>query len=426
MPQDKRRGYDLILPPGGREDTADRIPLYVEEPIYEESDVGRTPEAQRTLGTMPPPPGDESMVERIPLPRGGEDDPTQFWIPTPSRPLGVRLGEAPPEPRADDVRDTLKPVPTEAQRLGPYEMLYELAVGGMATVYLARRDRRLYALKIIHPHLARDRGFVEMFLDEAKIASRIQHPNVCPVVDWGEDGQRRYIAMEYLFGEPLSRLMERARLRPELQDAPVLKTVAAAIVADVCDGLHAAHEMTAEDGRPLDIVHRDISPHNIFVTIDGRVSVVDFGVATARDRMHETKTGQVKGKWSYMAPEQLRLKGVDRRADVWSLGVVLWEVLAGRPLFKRRTVLETAQAMLSEVVPPPSQFLHQTKSALDAIVLRAVRRRREERYATAAMMAHALRDFLASQGPFGRDEIAAWLREVSPDVENRRFLLELA
>ena len=213
----------------------------------------------------------------------------------------------------------------EAKKLGRYELVWELGTGGMASVYLARVRgpagfNKWLAIKRIHPHLAKDPRFVEMFLDEARIAAAVHHPNVAHVFDLGDDAGERFLAMEYLHGEHLGTVAvravrERGRLEPEL---------AARIIASAADGLHHAHEARDAEGRHLGLVHRDVSPQNIFVTYDGSVKLTDFGIAKAAGRLTHTQTGGTKGKVSYMAPEQALGHAVDRRTDVWALGVVLW------------------------------------------------------------------------------------------------------
>jgi serine/threonine-protein kinase len=279
------------------------------------------------------------------------------------------------------------PIPTHDEKLGRYVLRFALATGGMATVYLAVARGasgfgRAVALKRIHPHLAAEREFVEMFLDEARIAARIRHPNVCTVEDFGEADGAHYMTMEYLAGESLSRVTRAL--------GPMPPAVAARIIADACEGLHAAHELEGADGEPLHVVHRDISPQNLFVGYDGIVKVVDFGIAKAEHRVHETQVGMVKGKFAYMAPEQLRGEAIDRRADVWSLGVVLWELVSGRKLFRRDNQNETILAVTACHVPRLSETRRDVPAAFDEIVARALSPHRVDRFPTARAMAREL------------------------------------
>ena len=326
-----------------------------------------------------------------------------------------------------------RPERTDPQRIGRYELCFELASGGMASVYLARIDgvsgfEKLVALKRIHRHLAKEKGYVNMFLDEARIASRITHPNVCSVFDFGESDGEHYIAMEYLVGEPLSRLMSRAARDQSHRRSPLLPLRMARIVADACEGLHAAHELKDANGDLLHVVHRDVSPRNLFVTYDGAVQVVDFGIASASQRLHHTSTGQVKGTFAYMAPEQLAARPIDRRVDIWALGVALWEMLAVKRLFKRDTTANTIHAVLYDEIRPPSDHRSQVPAELDRIVLKALQRDPKTRWRTAREMGQALRQFLGTQNEImGPAELSEWMAEVFPQGEARKSqLMEVA
>ncbi len=285
-------------------------------------------------------------------------------------------------------------------RLGRYRLHHELASGGMASVYLASVESeegfsKIVALKRIHEHLAKDPEFVEMFLDEARIAARIEHPNVCTVFDFGQVAESYFIAMEYLMGETVRALMREQGRRPRSDAWPAM---AAHLIGQACEGLHAAHELRGTDGSPVGLVHRDVSPQNLFVTYGGCLKVVDFGIARAEGKSHHTAPGTIKGKFSYIAPEQLTAgPDVDRRADVWSLGVTLWEMLALRPLFRRENAVETLTAVVNGPIPKPSAIRPEVPSALDAIALRALSRKRDERYATAREMGRELAAFLREQ-----------------------------
>lgn len=317
--------------------------------------------------------------------------------------------------------------------VGRYRLCFELASGGMASVYLARTQglggsEKIAAVKRIHPHLARERNFIEMFLDEARIASRITHANVCSVFDSGESNGQYYLAMEYLVGESLSRVI-RAVLRaadPVLLRA--LPGMATRIVADLCEGLHAAHELRGSNNELLGVVHRDVSPQNLFVTYDGVAKVVDFGVALARGKLHQTTAGQIKGKHAYMPPELLCGAALDRRADVWSLGVVLWEFLALRKLFKAGNEAETLMNILQAPIPRPSTTRPGIPAELDVVVLRALSRDPDGRYATAREFG---RDLLKVQsrigGPVGLAEVAEWMGRLFPgEAARKQALVDVA
>jgi len=323
--------------------------------------------------------------------------------------------------------------PKAPSKIGRYELCFELASGGMASVHLARVEgnpdfEKLVALKRIHPHLACEQEYVEMFLDEARIASRITHSNVCSVFDFGEADGEYFIAMEYLVGEPLSRVHRRVLADLDQRNSPLLPMRMARIVAQACEGLHAAHELEDANGESLNIVHRDVSAQNLFVTYDGATQVVDFGIAHARQRVHHSEAGQVKGTFPYMAPEQMTSAVVDRRVDVWALGAVLWELLTLRKLFLRETDVNTMYAVLSGEIQPPSEYRSEVSAELDEIVLKALQRSPDERWRNAREMGKALRRYLAKQDELiGPTEIAEWMRQLFPSGELRkRELMEIA
>jgi serine/threonine-protein kinase len=316
--------------------------------------------------------------------------------------------------------------PTAPSKIGRYELCFELASGGMASVHLARVEgnpgfEKLVALKRIHPHLANEREYIEMFLDEARIASRITHSNVCSVFDFGEVDGEYFIAMEYLVGEPLSRVHRRVLANIDQRGSPLLPARMARIIAQACEGLHAAHELTDGDGESLHVVHRDVSADNLFVTYDGATQVVDFGIAHARQRVHSSDAGQIKGRFPYMAPEQMTSAVVDRRVDVWALGAVLWELLTLRKLFLKDTDVNTMYAVLSSEIRAPSDFRAEVSEELDEIVLKALRRSPDERWQSTREMGKALRRYLAKQEDLiGPAEIADWMRELFPSGELRK------
>lgn len=328
------------------------------------------------------------------------------------------------------------PVPHD-ERFGPYHLAFELASGGMATVYLALHegDQGPVALKRIHPHLADEHDLLVMFYDEARIASLLEHPNLCRVIDYGEHEGLPYIAMDHLMGEPVSRLLRVMRhAPPDIRRAVPL--LAARIVADACEGLHVAHELRDHHGRHLDVVHRDISPDNLFVTYSGITRVLDFGVARAAHRVHYSSTGLIRGKAGYLCPELLTARPVDRRADIWSLGVVLWEVVAGRRLFRRGTEVETAVAALHQEVPSLTSLNPHVPEELDRIVQRAVRRDPDSRYPTARQMARDLEllvdvhvgrgielaPFMARLFPYGEKEQEALVEAMMEGVPTMQTL----
>jgi serine/threonine-protein kinase len=287
---------------------------------------------------------------------------------------------------------TQSAAPASTERLGAYELLIELASGGMATVLLARAtDRRtgppLVAVKRPHRHLTNDKTFLTMLVDEARLASSIDHPNVVRVRELGFDGGVPFIVMDYIEGASIAELRRELSSIGRALDA----RVAVRIVLDALSGLHAAHELKDDTGRPLHIVHRDVSPHNVLIGCDGRAHITDFGIAKAEDRIQTTRTHEVKGKLAYLAPER-----VDRRrlctvqSDVFSMAVVLWECFAGRRLFRAEEPVEVLQEVMSAPIPRLTQIGAQVPPALEQVVARALSRDLETRYPTALAFAEAL------------------------------------
>jgi eukaryotic-like serine/threonine-protein kinase len=297
------------------------------------------------------------------------------------------MSSAPATPSQNPGSGVIKP-----QWLGRYEVLDEIAQGGMATVYLGRARgaanfERLVAVKVCLPHLRGDEEFSGMFLDEARLAARIHHPNVVATLDVGDE-EALYLVMEYIEGDKLSTLIKRASIKQ--QRIPL--GVTARIMIDALSGLHAAHELKDSLGEPLQLVHRDVSPHNVLVGVDGIARISDFGIAKAEARATVTREGSLKGKMSYMAPEQLAGKPVDRRADIYAAGVVLWECLAGRRLFRADSEVETFNLVLQNKILRPSTLWPEVPPELDEIVLRALSLDPEQRFATAAEFAEALEE----------------------------------
>lgn len=287
----------------------------------------------------------------------------------------------------------------------------------MASVHLARMDgpggfQKWVAIKRIHPHLVEDDQFVDMFLDEARIAAGISHANVAQVFDLGKDDNTYWIAMEYLHGEPLREVMRRA----EDRNMRVSPDLAARICADAAEGLHAAHELRGKNGQLLGLVHRDVTPHNLFVTYDGYTKVVDFGIAKVADRLSSTRAGTLKGKLAYMSPEQVRGAEVDRTTDVFALGVVLWELTTNQRLFRMDTDLDTLEKVQACIVPPPSSILPDYPVELESVLMKALAKRKQDRYPTAREFSRALQTYLVRRGAFvGPEEVAQFVRHVFAD-----------
>ncbi len=283
------------------------------------------------------------------------------------------------------------------QRLGRYEILTQLASGGMASVYIARAQgvagfERLVAVKVMHPHLAHEEEFIQMFLDEARLAARIRHPNVVPTLDISDtDGRGFYLVMDYVEGDHLGALLRGAVTKRERLDPGV----AVRVVLDALAGLAAAHTLTGVDGNPLNLVHRDISPHNILVGADGVSRLTDFGVAKAEVRLSSTRDGQFKGKLGYMAPEHASTGLADQRSDIFSMGIVLWECLASKRLFRGENNAATLSKILSMPVPILAE-LSPVLAPFDDVLARALARPPEERFQTADAFLEALEEACAS------------------------------
>jgi eukaryotic-like serine/threonine-protein kinase len=291
--------------------------------------------------------------------------------------------------------------PRAPQAIGRYWIYDEIAAGGMATVHLGRLVgpagfTRTVAIKRLHPQFAKDDEFSSMFLDEARIAARIRHPNALTALDVVAAKGELYIVMDYIHGESLGKL---------LRGGPVPLAVASSISTQALLGLHAAHEAVDDRGVPLAIVHRDVSPQNILVGVDGVARVVDFGIAKAASQVHTTKAGKIKGKLSYMSPQQVQSEDVDRRADIFAAGVVLWESVVGRKLLARGDATIT-RVMNWQGLPPEDLAL--IPAFLQPIVQRALARDPDERYATAREMAVALADAVP---PAGSMEVGDWVEE---------------
>jgi len=307
------------------------------------------------------------------------------------------------------------------RRLDRYELIGEIATGGMATVFLARRGgvggfQRFVAIKRLHPHLQNEPEFVEMFLDEARLAALIHHPNVVPILEVGENEVGYYLVMEYVEGDTLSRIVARTMSLGQLPPRHVMLRMC----LDTLAGLHAAHELRDDRGQLLGLVHRDVSPQNVLVGVDGTARITDFGVARASSRLTSTAHGKLKGKLAYMAPEQTRGDELDRRTDLFAMGIIIWEVLCARRLFKADSEAATLQRILVEPLRPPSEVLAGIPKAFDAVVLRALDRDQTKRYQNAADMADALeaaaheaaREHVTEAGIASPREVASFVQQI--------------
>ncbi len=289
-------------------------------------------------------------------------------------------------------------MPFEPIQFGKYRLIQPLAQGGMAEIFLAKQQgpagyEKSVVIKRVLSHYSSNPDFVEMFLDEARLAALLSHPNIVQMFDFGEVDGSYYLCMEYLRGEDLHTLLRMAKNKNLIIPAQV----AATVVAAACDALHYAHNLTTDEGKALHIIHRDISPSNIFLTYQGQVKVLDFGIARAEGKVVKTAMGVIKGKISYMAPEQARGYQLDARVDVWALGVVLHELLTGKRLFSRNSDVESFKALLDDPIPMPADVADGIPAELNDIVAKALERNLDHRYPSAKAMYDDLDDFLASR-----------------------------
>jgi serine/threonine protein kinase len=310
-------------------------------------------------------------------------------------------------------------------RVGRYELFEPFGKGGMATVHLGKLFasggfQRVVAIKVPHAQFVSDQDFRAMFLDEARIVARIQNPHVVATLDVIEQDKTLYQVMEYANGPPLSDILKTLRGRSEQVPIPI----ALAIMVDALEGLHAAHEAADDDGHALDVVHRDVSPHNILVTSDGVAKVIDFGIAAAVGKLHHTRPGDVKGKASYMAPEQVEGRPVDRRADVYAAGVVLYETLTGTRPFSGNDFAAIALMHMLHAAPDPRALRPEISEELAAVIARALEKKPQHRFATARAMADALLALPSAR--VAPREVAAWLDDVEGEFFTQRRALVAA
>ncbi|MCX5748548.1 MAG: serine/threonine-protein kinase [Proteobacteria bacterium] len=274
-----------------------------------------------------------------------------------------------------------------------YEILAKLATGGMAEIFLARGVgavgvARYVVLKRILREFASNVSFVRMFIDEARLVAQLQHPNIAQVHDVGQLGDSYFFTMEYVHGETVRALLSQTRKHRRQFPLGAVLTIAAGAAV----GLHHAHERLSLDGKPLGIVHRDVTPSNVMVSFEGNVKVLDFGVAKAGDRASETKSGTIKGKTSYLSPEQCQSMELDRRSDLFSLGIVMWEMLTCERLFRLGSEFESMSAIVNTDAAPPSSINPQVPPDVDALVKKLLARDRADRFDTAQAVIDAIED----------------------------------
>ena len=282
-------------------------------------------------------------------------------------------------------------------RFGKYTLLNRIAVGGMAEIFLARQEglegfEKTICIKRIRPHLSSQPNFVRMFLNEAKLAAQLNHPNIVQIYDLGRINESYFIAMEYISGRDMSRIIPKA----ERAGIPFPMIYALRIASNVCEGLYYAHTKTDAYGNPLNIVHRDITPENILVGFNGTVKIVDFGIAKANSTLEQTRAGEIKGKLSYMSPEQCMGGQLDSRSDVFSLGSVVYEWITGYKLFTGENEMAILKSIIDGKIYPPSYFKEDVPEAVERILMKALEKDREKRYQTAWEMQFDIDTYLAS------------------------------
>jgi len=312
----------------------------------------------------------------------------------------------------------------KVELFGRYQLLKSLAVGGMGEVYLARQRgpsgfEKLLVVKRILPHLSDEQDFIDMFFDEARIAAHLNHPNIAQIYDLGDVSGVYYIAMEYVQGESLKQIWARSRR------AGMPLGLKCRIIADVAAGLDFAHRAMSPSGRPLNLIHRDVSPQNVLVGFNGSVKLIDFGVAKAANKISNTLTGHIKGKYAYMSPEQARGEELDHRSDIFGLGTIFYELLSGQRLWKRENDTATLRAVMKAEVPKPSSLGKGLPEELDPIVLKALARKREDRYQSAGDLQLDLEDFIVQERlPASQAHVAAFMRSVFPQEPPLEALLD--
>jgi serine/threonine protein kinase len=305
-----------------------------------------------------------------------------------------------------------------AAELGKYRLIAELARGGMGVVHLAVVQgvagfTKLLVVKELRKEFLDDDAFVSMFFEEARLAARLNHPNIVQTIEVGSEGSRRFLAMEYLEGQSLQRIIRRARRLGE----PVSVGAQLRVLVEVLSALEYAHSLTGIDGAPLGLVHRDVSPHNVLVTYEGHIKLVDFGIAKTLDAVHETRGGVLKGKTTYMAPEQAACEPVDRRADVFAVGLMLWEAVVGRRPWEGHGDVAILRSLLSGTVPQIEDARPDVDPDLAAIVRRATSVDVEARYPTALAMRDDLESYIAAHkiAPTTARELAALVSQLFAD-----------
>jgi serine/threonine-protein kinase len=319
-----------------------------------------------------------------------------------------------------------RPEPVAQDTAGKYRLIVELGQGGTAIVYLAVARgpggfNKLVVLKMMKRALLAEPELAEMFMNEARLSARLNHQNIVETNEVFEQDGVPVIVMQYLEGQPLSMLVARSEQKPER--FPLVWHLR--VISEALGGLHHSHELTDYDGTPLNLVHRDMTPHNVFVTYDGQVKILDFGIAKINRSAAQTEVGVIKGKLRYMPPEQLTGQGVDRRSDIFAVGVMLWEAATRKRMWRGLTDPEVMHAILNDEIPKPSSVAPNVPPRLEAIVMKAMARSPADRHATAAELQSELDEFLSEQGSNARNrDIGAAVADLFADVraDTRRVI----
>ena len=315
----------------------------------------------------------------------------------------------------------------EPVRFGKYYLLERISVGGMAEIYKAKAFgvegfERLLAVKKILASIAENDDFIDMFIDEAKIAGQLNHPNIAQIFDLGKVDDSYFIALEYISGKDLKAMFQRSRRIGEEIDIPQICFIA----MKVCEGLAHAHEKTDSQGEDLNIVHRDVSPQNILISYEGEVKIIDFGVAKAKGKTSQTQVGMLKGKFSYMSPEQVRGHHIDHRSDIFSLGIVLYEMLTLERLFRGESDFDTLEKIRKVEISPPSLYNPNIPDQLEEIVLKALSKDPDDRFQSAYKFAEALESFMRDEDYyFTNKDLANYMKGAfAEDIEFENRKLE--
>ena len=355
--------------------------------------------------------------------------------------MATRVATMARMPGGGDPRCILRSMPASSvqagslvgERLGKYDILALLAIGGTAEIYLARIAgeagfEKYVVVKCLLDHLADDADFVRMFLDEARLGAQLDHSNIVQTLELGQHNSRYYMVMEHLAGMSLAQLARKTHERC-LPTGVIPVEIVLGLASQACSGLHYAHQRSGTDGKPLNVVHRDVSPQNLVVTFEGVLKIVDFGIAKADQRQTHTRSGTIKGKFAYMSPEQCLAEPIDRRTDVFALGTVVHELLTARRLFKRTNTYETYQAILKGNVPPPSRYNREVDADLDKVVLKALAYQKEDRYPSAEALGEAMLGWLHKRGKaMSASDVSRYVekvcaQEVEEHAEHMRELI---